>query len=106
MPELAALYDRKGKWDVFVVYSKALYPNLDDGLKVDLLGKRLPDWVSARVLQGITEVDGQRIAMQLRGLTAAGRQAYFQAETRGQSIQHFGTKFPAPGASKGLAEKS
>lgn len=92
MPQLAALYDEKGDWDVFVV--EGLERGVLDPKRntIDLLGRSLPDWVGARTLNGVKPSEGLRLALELKGRSKEKRQNFFEEQAQGQSLVYSGTQ--------------
>ena len=92
MPQLAALYDEKGDWDVYVV--EGLAQGALDPIKNtwDVLGGSLPDWTGARTVSGIKPSEAQRLANELKGLSKERRQAFFEEHSQGASLSYFGTQ--------------
>jgi hypothetical protein len=92
MAQLAALYDEKGHWDVFVVeglHRGALQPTRNT---TDVLGRTLPDWVGAKALNGITATDSSKLANHLKGLPKGRRQRFFEEQSEGAPLIYFGTQ--------------
>ncbi len=92
MPQLVALYDAKGDWDVFVV--EGLQQGVLNPVRqaVDVLGRRLPDWVGARSLGGIKPSETDRLARELKGLSMAERRSLCEEQSQGRSLTYFGSK--------------
>jgi hypothetical protein len=92
MAQLAALYDEKGQWDVFVVeglHRGGLEPARNT---IDVLGRTLPDWVGAKALNGIKTTDASNLANHLKGLPKERRQRFFEEQSGGASLSYFGTQ--------------
>ena len=92
MPQLAALYDNSGDWDVFVV------EGLERGVlsrtrnTADVLGRKLPLWTGARVLNGIKPSESVRLAQELKGFSKHQRHAFFEQQAIGASLSYSGTQ--------------
>ena len=92
MPQLAALYDQEGEWDVYVVEGLVrgvLEPTRNT---FDVLGDPLPDWAGARTINEIKPTDTQRLARQLKGLSRERRRAFFDERAQGASLSYSGTQ--------------
>jgi len=92
MAQLAALYDEKGEWDVFVV--EGLHRGVLDRVKnkTDVLGRALPDWTGARAQNCIKPSDAVRVANHLKGLSKDRRKRVFEEEAARASSSYYGTQ--------------
>jgi type IV secretory pathway protease TraF len=92
MAQLAALYDEKNDWDVFVVeglHRGVLNPTKN---RTDVLGRTLPRWAGARVLNSIKASDAVKLAKHLIGLPKERRQSLFEEQAEVASVTYFGTQ--------------
>ena len=92
MPLLAALYDEKGDWDVYVV--DGLQKGVLNPAKctTDVLGRPLPDWAGSRIIRGIRPSESRRLAQELKGFSKERRWRYFEDQAEGQSLSYSGTQ--------------
>ena len=92
MPQLAALYDSAGDWDVCVV--EGLERGVLNPIKntADVLGRKLPTWAGARVLGGIKPSESVRLANELGGLLKTQHQAFFEQQAHVRSPEYSGTQ--------------
>ena len=92
MPQLAALYDENGDWDVYVVEGLqhgVLNPKRNTE---DVLGRSLPEWAGARIISGVKPSEAQRLARELKGFSKERRQTFFEQQSQGTSLGYSGTQ--------------